>query len=329
VAAFEMALLVGLALADLLRGVGEASFGHRQVAAGAMAVVLVVGLGGQAVQAAMGSWAIGGADRVEPAYVLVDQASTTRVLWIGDPSGDAFAAPGGLPDGIVDAGPASVRYAVRGPSGATALDTGRPATGPGYGALESALSQILAGDVHHGGALLAPFGIHFVIARAGDLSQAAYRRLARQVDLDQVPSRGLTIFVDEKAPPVAGVIPSIEWRRMAESSDPEAIAMLPEPGAKALTAENDQAFTGGATGGPSLVYLAQQFDARWKLTADTPEEVQPIKAFGWAVGFRVGADPGGLRVSFGGQRSRTIEVGLLVLLWAAALWLTRRPARNG
>jgi GT2 family glycosyltransferase len=330
VAGLGMALLVGLGLTDLLRGVGEASFGHRQLGAAVMAILLAVGLGGQAVQAAAGSWAVGGPDRIEPAYALVHQPPITfRVLWIGDLHGDAFPAPGGLPDGTVAAGPASVRYSIRDPRGASALDVGRPSSGAGYRALGAALSQILAGETHHGGALLAPFAIRFVVARSGELPPAAYRRLARQVDLDQIPTKGLTIFRDDKAAPLAGVTVAGEWRRAASSPDPLSIEMLRAPGAQPLTAVSDESFDGGTIPGSALLFLAEQYDSRWKLIPQEQGPTGPIRAFGWAVAFRTDAVSPSFRVHYGGQGSRSLEIGLLAALWAAALWLTRRPVKGG
>jgi hypothetical protein len=330
VAAFGMALLVGMGLADLLRGVSEAAFGQRQLAAGILAMVVAAGLAAQAAQAAGGSWTVGGSDRVEPAYGLAQQPPLDyRVLWLGAARGDAFPAPGGLPDGIVAAGPASVRYGVRGPDGASALDVGRAASGRGYVELERALTRLLAGDTRHGGALLAPFGIRFVLARTGDLPTPVYRRLVRQIDLDQIPTQGLVVFRDGKAAPLAGVVEGPEWRGAAVAADVLSIEMLPGPRGSRLTPTSDQAFSG--TGAPegSLVYLGQQFDARWKLTPEEGQPVRPVRAFGWAVGFPEGTSTGGFRVGFGGQASRTMEMGLLAALWAVALWLTRRPVRSG
>ena len=332
VAAFGLTVLVGLGLADLLRGVARATFGHRQLAAAVMAVVLGVGLGAQAMQAAVGSWTVGGPDRVDPAYGLVDQPPLTyRVLWLGGAGGDAFPAPGGLPDGIVAAGPASVRFAVRDPSGASALDIGRPSPGSGYERLEQALSEILAGPTRHGGALLAPFGIRFVVAQPQDLPVASYRRLARQIDLDQIPTEGFIVFRDDKAAEVAGVAESIEWRRTAPTGDQAEVEMLPRPDQRSLSSPSDETFAGAAITRPSLIFLAQQFDGRWRLQPEggRQQSMAPIRAFGWAVAFRVDSAPAGFQVRYGGQSLRTMEIGLLAALWAAALWLTRRPVRGG
>ena len=35
-----------------------------------------------------------------------------------------------------------------------------------------------------------------------------------------------------------------------------------------------------------------------------------------------------LSADFTGQRTRTMEMVLLILLWGAALWVTRRPGRH-
>jgi hypothetical protein len=295
-----------------------------------MAVVLGVGLGAQATQAAIGSWTVGGPDRIDPAYGLVDQPPLVyRVLWLGEAAGDAFPAPGGLPDGVVAAGSASVRFAVRDPNGASALDIGRPSQGSGYDRLAEALEEIMAGPTRHGGALLAPFGIRFVVARLQDLPPASYRRLARQIDLDQIPTEGLIVFRDDTASEEAAVVQSVEWRRTAPSGDPVGVEMLPRPDQRALASPSDETFTGDAITRPSLVFLAQQFDGRWRLDPPGGESVSPIRAFGWAVAFRVDSAPAGWQVRYGGQAARTLELGLLALLWAAALWLTRRPVRGG
>ena len=104
--------------------------------------------------------------------------------------------------------------------------------------------------------------------------------------------------------------------------------MLPVPDAQSLAAVTDESFDGATISGPALVFLAQQFDSRWKLVqAQGP--IGPSHAFGWGVAFRTDAVSPGWRVHYDGQSSRTLEIGLLAALWAAALWLTRRPVKSG
>src|SRR5262249_55379186 len=151
-AAFSMALLAGIGLASLLTGVGRATFGHRQVGAALLILVVGGGLFLQATQAALGAWSIGGPGEIPAAYALVQagQQPPGRVLWIGDPDGGSLVAPGGTPEGVAGAGASAVRFAVAYPVGATALDYGRPSAGPGYDALTRTIGEVFSGDTRHG-----------------------------------------------------------------------------------------------------------------------------------------------------------------------------------
>jgi hypothetical protein len=327
VLAFSYAGLVGLGLVFLVREAREAAFGARQVGAVLMAAAVAVGLGAQIVQAGRGSWTVGGPDRASAAYPLVSRTAQngTRVLWVGAPNGDPLTWPGGLPAGIVHAGAASVRFAIQLPSGASMIDYGRPDAGVGYDALRRALGDVLAGESRHGGALLAPFGIRYVIASPGDLPVAALRRLARQVDLDVVPAQGLLILRNTKAATAAGAITDEAW---AAAASGRGVGM-------ALPAPNEIPFEGGGQryagtlpADPSLVLLTQQFYGSWRLAAGATAPRAPEAAFGWAVGFQGPGGPSPTEVRFGGQRVRTVEVGLLAVLWFVALWMTRRTSRG-
>jgi hypothetical protein len=105
--------------------------------------------------------------------------------------------------------------------------------------------------------------------------------------------------------------------------------MLAAPVAAPLTPVTDESFDGGSISGPALVLLSEQYDPKWRLAIQGRAPVGPTRAFGWAVAFRTDGVSPGSRVDYGGQRSRTLEIGLLAALWAAALWLTRRPVKNG
>ena len=333
VAGFSYSLLVGLGLASVLHGVARSEFGLRHLGAALMAALLAVGLLGQLVQAGSASWTIGGPERVPTAYPLAGEAGGPpyRVLWVGSPDGKPFPAPGGLPSGTVAAGAASVRFAVTDPAGASALDIGRPDVGPGYERLRQSLVEVLAGEARHGGALLGAFGIRFVLAEPGDLPGPALRRLTRQVDLDLVATGGLTIFRNDKAAPLASDTTDPAWSSAARSSRLDAVEALPSGHGTPLVGDpSGQRFAGPGWPDPALVLLLDQFDPRWRLEPiGKTAAVDPYRALGWATGFRTGPMPAGYRVHFGGQRTRTIEMVLLVLMWGAAMWVTRRPVRHG
>jgi GT2 family glycosyltransferase len=327
VLAFSYCLLVGMGLVFLVRGAREADFGARQVGAVLMAGVVAVGLGAQVLQAAQGAWAIGGPERAPAAYPVVTRSASEgfRVLWVGELNGDPLIWPGGLPVGTVEAGPASIRYTVQFPSGASMLDFGRPAAGVGYEALQQALADMLSGESRHGGALLAPFGIRYVVAEPGDLPMAALRRLSRQVDLDLVPSQGLIILRNAKAPPPASAITDRTWISASSVGGTDAALASPD----AIPFEGGpQEYRGTLPTNPSLVLLTQQYDGTWRLEAGGAEPRGPDRAFGWAVGFDGPRGPSEAVVAFGGQQIRTVETGVLAVMWFLALWMTRRTARN-
>ena len=57
-----------------------------------------------------------------------------------------------------------MRFGLTDREGVTALDEGRARSGRGYDELHGVLERLLAGGTRHAGALLAPFGVRFVIA---------------------------------------------------------------------------------------------------------------------------------------------------------------------
>ena len=325
-AAYSFCLVIGLGLASVLPRVHLVTFGHRQVGAALLLLVLGVGLLLQTAQAVRGGWAVGGPDAVQPAYALVRDgpAPEGRVLWIGRPLGAELPAPGGNPEGVADAGPASLRFAVNGRGGATALDTGRPPAGAGYEALGRALGEVLSGQTQHGGALLAPFAIQSLVGGAGDVPAAATARLDQQVDLVRVPAGGLVVYRNAQSVPPAMVAPS-SWDRPAATGSALATSTLTAAGTVALQG-NGEVFHGSVPKG-ALAMLSAQFDARWRLTRAGGNPAGPERAFGWADGWS-GAS-GVVEIRYGAQWIRTLEMLLLTIVWAASLWITRRPARRG
>jgi GT2 family glycosyltransferase len=325
-AAFSLALVVGLGLASLVAGVERVTFGHRQVGAAVLSLGVGAGILLQATQAGLGAWSVGGPDRVPAAYALVQAypGPPARVLWIGRPAGGTLVAPGGGPQGTAGFGAAAVRFAVGAPGGVTGLDTGRPGGGPGYDALERAIGEVLSGDTQHGGALLAPFAVRFLVASPADLPALAMRRLEDQVDLVRVEAGGLVIFRNVRAVPLAvGIEPS--WSSAASSGSPLEVARLRAAAVTPLAGGAGRFV--GTLPGPSFVLLSQQFDSRWRLTVGRGPAVPPERAFGWAAGFSAPAGPASVRYT--AQWVRTLEMLALAVLWGAALWITRRPAHGG
>lgn len=322
-AAVAEAALVGFGVASLAAGVARERFGYRQVAAGLLIGVMALGLGGQALQVALGDWEVG-PNGLPPAWPVVASSGPGpfRILWIGRPDGARFPAPGGDPQGMLEAGDASVRYALTDRAGATVLDVGRAETGPGYAYLRRSMQELLSGETSNAGALLGPLGIRFVVAREGDVPAAALERLDGQVDMDRVQAGGLRIYRNARAMPVASVVPDgSSFANVANSTALDTIAAAPAPKVEKLLGEADGWM---GTSGGGYAFVADQYASGWRARVGSGGSVAPVRAFGWALGFPDVAS-GSIRVTFGGGAVRRIELGVLGVLWLAALWITRKP----
>jgi hypothetical protein len=318
-AAAAEAAVLAYGLASIGSGIEREAFGYRQVAAGVVALLLAGGLVGQTFQAALGNWTIG-PNALPSAWPLVsNEPGDFRILWLGGRSGDPFPAPGGDPRGIVEAGPASVRFAVTDPDGVTALDIGRSEEGAGYDYLRRTLTELLAGMTSHGGALLSPLAIRFIVAGEGDLPAAAAARLDAQLDLNLTPAGGLVIYDNARVLPPVFVTSSTSFSDAAAGTDLESIASLPPPNATAL-GPLPGGFGGTSTGGFGVI--SQQDQGGWRVQTGGGT-LGTERAFGWAIGFD--ASPGPVRLTYADQWIRTSEMIALALLWLAVLWITRRP----
>jgi GT2 family glycosyltransferase len=321
-AAVAEAAVIAYGVAAIGSGIERHAFGYRQVAVGALGLVLVVGLAGQALQAMLGGWAIGSSGLPSAWPVVANAPADARVVWIGSAEPGRFPAPGGDPIGVVDAGAASVRYGITDRDGASALDLARPDGGPGYDYVRTVIAELLSGGTSHAGALLAPLGVRFVVAGAGDLPADARERLDAQVDLDLVPAEGLVIYRSARALPPAFVTQDRTFARAARGDALVEIAaagdVAPEPMRRSGTSWTS------TTGG--FGYVADQDASGWQVVDAAGRERPASRAFGWAIGFE--APSGGSTLRYGDQAVRTAELALLAVLWLGVLWVTRRPRRR-
>jgi GT2 family glycosyltransferase len=322
--AVAMSFLVGLAADSAVAGMTTAAFGTRHLAVAALGAVVLAGILGQAGQAIGGGWAVG-ESRVSPAWPLVSGdhgGGPFRVLWLGAPGAEAFPAPGGDPQGIVASGRGSASYGISGPGGRSALATGLPADGLGYEHLRDVLAAMLSGRVRHGGALLGPLGIRYVVTGDVSVPPAVTARLESQIDLDLLQSAaGLRIYRNSRALPIGAAIPGSGALSAARSGD--LLAPVRLPGGVAPLQPNGPERWSGEVDESGLVLLAVDDAPGW-IVEDEPG----FLAFGWAVGAEAG--PGPVGITYRGGLRRPIELGAMALLWAMALWVVRkRPAPRG
>jgi hypothetical protein len=191
--------------------------------------------------------------------------------------------------------------------------------GAGYDYLRRALTELLAGQTSHGGALLSPLAIRFIVAGEGDLPAAAVARLDAQLDLNLTPAGGLVIYDNARVLPPALVTSSAPFAAAAAGTDLEAIASLPPPDATTLE-PLPGGFGGTSTGG--FGFVSHQDEGGWRVQVGG-RTLGTERAFGWGIGFD--AAPGPVRLTYADQWIRTSEMIALALLWLAVLWITRRP----
>ena len=319
-AAVSMAMMVAYGLSSVLTGIGRESFGLRQVGTAMLTAVLGAGIALQVMASMIGGWAVGGLDKIPPSFAVISSGAKGdyRVLWVGRADGEPFPPPGGDPAGIMPAGDDSLRYALTGRGGLTALDTGRPLAGPGNDALLAAMNEILSGTTSHGGALLAPFGVRFLVAPDAQLPSGDQARLEAQLDLDRIPASELVIFRNAAGLPPAAAFASNDLADVVASGRPVDVARLGNAAVQPLQAVGG-GWEGDAAGGP--VVISTEFDGAWELDGS---DVPPERSFGWSTSFREVTE-GPVVVRYGAQLPRTIAIVLLAAVWAAALWITRKP----
>ena len=321
VAAVSMASLIGFGLTSFTGSLRLEAFGMRQVAGVVLAVVLGVGILLQSVAVMGGVWGVGAPEeRIPPAWTVVSGTADGpfRVLWLTGDRGDGLPPPAGDPQRRLEAGSATIRYALTDREGASVLDLGRPFSGPGPDHLELALRELLAESTRHGGALLAPFGVRFVVAERGALPDAVREALNAQIDVNLVPASGFVIYRNSVAlPPAASLELEPGDRAILGSGDPSAIAKWRPVPATALER------TRGGWDGPGVtgtVFLSTEYDAGWTLEGTTR---RPEAAFGWATSFP--AEDAPIRIRHGGALPARMQTLLLTLIWLVALWATRKP----
>ena len=330
VAALGLSLLVAHGVATERR---HMAFDHQRIAWWILAMLVAVGTVLQSAQALRGAWAVG-EHRVPPAWSVVSSADPGvpfRVLWLGGPGGQSFVPPGGVPDGVIASGHASVRYGVTGREGRSALALGLPPAGAGYEHLNRVMAAILRGGVRHGGALLAPMGIRYVVADPRDLPAPARRRLAQQVDLDLIQrAGGMSVYRNARALPEAWALPGETFQIAARSNELTAPARANPVGAVSLDRVSATSWQGSVTlPEAGVVVLATDYDGRWRLDTGGGSQLLPFRAFGWGVGFDASVGSSRLSVSFRGQAARSVQLAVLGGLWLAALWFTRRRSDRG
>ena len=325
-AAVAVAFMVALGAESFAVDVLGGAFGFRQILSVLVAAAVVVGCSPLLVDMFDGRWGAPESDlraAVAPLGGPGDQQF--RTLWIGDP--DLLPLTGWrLRPGVDVATSVGVRpditsFAMQGPMA-------------GELQLRASLATAAAGGTARLGALLAPFGIRYVVvvdrlaalpygATQTPLPDDVSSSLSHQLDLSALDvAPGITVYENTAARPIRGIADTaaIEPFAMAGIT---ALLSAGVPGeVAALDATTPPTGATGRLNSGGRLVVAQNRDPHWTLDA-AGRSVQPRPAFAWSSMFVVDrAGPAHLR--YHTRISTIVEHVAQLLVVLALLWLRRR-----
>ena len=321
VAAVAEVMLVAYGVSSAVTGLGREAFGMRQIMTAMLAVVIGGGLLLQSIAALVGGWAVGGPEQVPAAWSVLESTAKGdfRVLWVGshtnDPSPRPVATPRDWPRRVgppcvtgspvatvrsrsTSRVPRSARAPITSGTRSTRSSRGRPATG---------------------GALLAPFGVRFVIAADDDVPAQAQALLDAQVDLDLVPAAGLVVYRNARAISPAAVLEDdpLSIEAMRSSDPPDVVARV------SLRRGSPSRAGDGGLGRRRGLGTGLRLDGVPGCLAAGGLRGRALH--GLRLGDRFETRRAPVAVRYGSQLPATIQTWLLGLVWAVALWVTRKP----
>ncbi len=314
-AAFGLALCVGVTVSVFVDGIQTFKFGWRQPAAiiGALAIVLPA----LAFTADVfdGRW-----DAPDSGWandLAFTQASTGkgefRMLWAGDPA-ELPLDPVVLHDGtgyvLTRNGPGDVTEQWRAPE----HDADH--------VVDRALVLAETGRTDRLGRMLAPMGVRYVVVPStqgrggGDAAEAplALRRaMAQQLDLARLrSSRGLVLYENLAYAPIRAAVPPPALP--VDSRRPNRAALATDL-TRAVPLPTGPTATGTA-------FWGEAYDSDWKATAGGTA-LRHQESFGWANGFVV-QRRATVSITYGGQAVRWAMLGGALVIWLLVLWRWRR-----
>jgi hypothetical protein len=172
--------------------------------------------------------------------------------------------------------------------------------------------------------MLGPLGVRYVVAEDGQIPHGVVSQLEEQVDMSLVPAGGLTIYRNSANVMPASVLPGDGFAALA-SNDLSGASRLPS----GVPTDPIEQVEGGwdGTDASGLVWTGAQFAPGWQMTAGSLEQA-PKETLGWALAFTPPEGTGAFEIRYGEQQVWTYLMIALGLLWLAALWTTRKPAKR-
>ncbi len=320
-AAFGIALALGIAVSVLRDGIHRFHFGWRQPAAIVASVALVLPVFAFLGDTFDGRWKTPNTSWESTLSFAATRAAAGefRLLWVGDAAVlplDPVTVDGALAYSMTRNGTGDARELLRAPT----TDTDDLV----HDAIELATER----RTTRLGEVLAPMGVRYVAvpstlgpdedleARNATVTAPFRRALSDQLDLVRLrTARGLVVYENLAWIPARAVVPDGSGRVPLHAADPT-IAALRSGIEDARPLRTDRRAPEGT------VVLAERYDSRWHATTDRGD-LRHGRAFGWANGYTL-TRPAAVDLGFSGQWLRWVLVGLQLAIWAFAVSRWRR-----
>ena len=320
-AAFGLAVALGIGVSVLVDGIRTFRFGWRQPAAILGGVALLLPILAFTADAADGRWhapRTGWVDSLAFTGELTSKGQF-RTLWLGDPAVLPLD-PVVLPDGT--------GYTLTRNSSGNASELLRAPEEDADHVIDHAIELARDGLTNRIGRLLAPAGVRWVALPATQGPEGGVaptplpgwrRTLDGQLDLARLRSASGLVFYENLA--------WIPLRASVSRADADAVPVGPRAPVRAALGTDLSGATplaSGATAPPGVVLWGEAYDSEWTASS-SGTALRHVRTFGWANGYRVtSADP--VSIEFGEQWQRWAMLGVSLLIWlfvAFRWWRTR------
>jgi GT2 family glycosyltransferase len=314
-AAFGIAVALGIGASVLVDGVRTFRFGWRQPAAILGGVALLLPMLGFVADAADGRWhapETGWVDSLAYTEGLTGRGEF-RILWLGDPAV--------LPLNPVVLSDGTGYTLTRNGSGSSSELLRAPEESADH-VIDRAVVLARDGLTNRLGRLLGPAGVRWVAlpstqgpggGAAPSVLPGWRRALDGQLDLARLRSqRGLALYEN------------LAWIPLRATLTGPAAASVPlgprDPIRAALGTDLSAAepLAPGASAAPGVVLWGEAFDREWEATAGSGSPTH-TRAFGWSNGYRV-TQAGDVEIAFAAQWQRWALLVVALVIWLVVGW---------
>ena len=315
-AAFGLAISLGVGASVLVDGIRTFRFGWRQPAALLGGLALLFPIASFTADAANGRWHAPTSGWVDT-LSFTDQLAAKgqfRMLWVGDPS----VLP--LDPVVLDDG---TGYTLTRNSPGNSSQLLRAPQDDADHVVDRAVELARDGLTNRLGRLLAPAGVRWVAlpdtegpgSSEPPVRLVGWRRaLDAQLDLARLRSRrGLVLYENLAWIPLRAVVPQADAAGVPVG--------VQDPTRAALGAGTTSAQPVPSSGAvePGILLWGEAYDREWDATTASGRNLDHVRTFGWSNGYKI-ERRSQVDVTFGAQWQRWALLGGALVIWLFVLW---------